>query len=200
METQHFSEKESMAVIMEMISTARNSLQKGIADFIIFWGYLIALTAIAAFVTGFFHPEYMSWVWLSCVGGWVFSFVKGRKINLAAEFRTYTNIIFGRLWLGFGAACLVLVFCIFYASYRYQLSILFFTLTPTILLMQGICLFTSGFLYRFKPFIYAAAGSVICSILCYVLPHYQFVILAVCEITSLVIPGHLLNRKAEKNV
>ncbi|MDR2293050.1 MAG: hypothetical protein LBE11_06200, partial [Prevotellaceae bacterium] len=45
METK-FTEQESMEIITEMIHRARNNVQKGAGTFMVFWGSMVALTAL----------------------------------------------------------------------------------------------------------------------------------------------------------
>jgi hypothetical protein len=202
METNKFSEQESLEVIRQMINTARNSLQKGIADFMIFWGYLIAATAITVYILQhtLLNQDYVQLAWLSCIIGWGYSIIKGRRLHKNRPYRTYTNVIFGRLWMGFGIACALLPLSYIFAVHRFNMPIIWISLTPTILLMQGVCLFASSSIYRFKPFMYAAMACGVLFLCCYVFPWHQFLFLALCQIVALVIPGHLLNKKAENDV
>lgn len=202
METNTFSEQESLEVIQQMINTARNSLQKGIADIMMFWGYLIAATALAVYLLQLFfsHTAYAQLAWLSVIPGWIYTLIKAHKLRHSTTFKSYTNIIFGRLWMGFGIACSLLPWFYSFASIRFGLPTIWFTLTPTILLMQAVALFASGSIYRFNPFIYAALLNILLVAGCFVFPWQQFLFLSLCQIISLVIPGHLLNKKAEYDV
>jgi hypothetical protein len=202
METNKFSEQESMEVIQQMINTARNSLHKGVADILIFWGYLIAATALTIYIMqhALINSGYVQYAWLITIPGWVYTIIKVRKLRHSTKFKSYTNLIFGRIWLAFGIACALLPLFYSLAAYRFGMPAIWVTLTPTILLMQGVCLFASGSIYHFKPFIYGALACALIFAGCYIFPWQQFLLLGLCQIISLVIPGHLLNKKAEKDV
>jgi hypothetical protein len=47
---------------------------------------------------------------------------------------------------------------------------------------------------------YAALACGLLFVACFIFPWQQFLFLGLCQIISLVIPGHLLNKKAEQDV
>jgi hypothetical protein len=202
METNKFSEQESLEVIQQMINTARNSLHKGVGDIMIVWGYLIAATALTVYVLQhtLVNSDYAQLPWLSVIFGWGYTILKMRKFHHNTTFKAYSNVVFGSIWFGFGIACALLSFSYSFAAQRFDMPAIWITLTPTILLMQGISLFASSSIYRFKPFMYAALACGLLFAACFIFPWQQFLFLGVCQIISLVIPGHLLNKKAEKDV
>ncbi len=202
METNKFSEQESLVVIQQMINTARNSLHKGVADILIFWGYLIAATSLIIYLLqhALVNSGYVQYAWLITILGWVYTIIKVRKLRHSTKFKSYTNLIYGKIWLAFGIACVLLPLFYSLAVYRFGVSAIWITLTPTILLMQGVCLFASGSIYHFKPFMYAALACGLLFGVCFIFPWQQFLFLGLGQVLSLVIPGHLLNKKAEKDV
>jgi hypothetical protein len=200
METTNFSEQESLAVIQQMINVARNSLQKGIADFIILWGALIAFISVLIFILRhtLTNPNLAEWAWTLCAVGWLLTFIKLKKLKRLRTIGSYTNTIFGQLWFGFGLACAILPAG--YSLVATKDPFIWTTCFPIIVMMQGVCLFASSSIYKFKPFLYAALACWIFAFAGFAFPFSQLLLLAACEIISLVLPGYLLNKKAEQDV
>ncbi|MDR1886773.1 MAG: hypothetical protein LBQ70_02550 [Prevotellaceae bacterium] len=209
METK-FTEQESLAVISEMIDRARNNIQKGSANTMIFNGCTVAFVAVANFALLHLLPEecrnksFMVW-WLMVPFSVVDHFMK-RGIDRSAIVKTHIDSIIKAIWRGFGTSIVVLLVVIFSASYAFDKWTYTLFITPVIMIMVGIAQFAMSKVCRYRPFFWSAvyfwAGAVLCSFTYCVLKRgdLHFLILAVCMIVGFVIPGYILNKKAEKNV
>ncbi|MDR3286678.1 MAG: hypothetical protein LBT27_04480 [Prevotellaceae bacterium] len=214
METK-FTEQQSLAVINEMIDRARNNIQKGNANSLIFHGYTVALVAIANFILVNTLPDELAaksfnlW-WLMIFSNIIDYFIK-RKTDRSKIVRTQIDGIISYIWKGFIISISILLIVLFamaiFNPYKVEYNWIFFALiTPLIMIMMAIAEFGMAKACRYKPFYLGAicfwAGALLC-VLSYIILRrgdLQFLILAACMIVGFVIPGHILNKKAKQNV
>jgi len=224
-----FSEKQSLELISQMISNAKNNLQKGNARVILLWGYIVAGISLATAILFFKLPEESKhdafYLWFLAAAGIPFHFYLLKKISRENVVRTYIGDLMNKVWIGFTIAILLVVMgmltdtllVVFIGhpvkpasmSVRHFEFVYWFQwllLTPFILCLYGFALFVSGKAYRFRPL---SIGGLICFIGAFFLlagmhhlgvyPFQQFV-LFICAVAGFVVPGHLLNRKEKKDV
>jgi hypothetical protein len=116
------------------------------------------------------------------------------------------NSAISNVWLAFFIAVLVFVASVFVIAFTFEAAIMFLIITPGISTMSGLALFTTGKVCRFKPFVYGAfvfwVGAVVCAFIPMIwhLQSLQFIVLSLCMLTGFVIPGHILNRSADRDV
>ncbi|MDR2586426.1 MAG: hypothetical protein LBC84_09485 [Prevotellaceae bacterium] len=201
MET-NLNHEQSLTLINEMISRARNNVQKERRYPLLFWGYTIATVAILNYVLLYVlcNPNLSFWVWCLMLPAWGLSYFIDRKIHRTALVKTHIDRIGDGVWKGYGIGVGVFLFTIFAAAFRLQSPVLFSLVTPVILIMVGICEYASACIYRFTPWYRVAAllgaGAIACA---FVPVQVHFLILALCMILGFVVPGHLLNRQTKKN-
>lgn len=201
-----FNEQDSLRVINEMIAQAKNNFSRGGLSIVIFWGYLVAATAIGNYILLQILDNransYHIW-WVMVIGG-VISYFMQRKIDRTTIVKTHIDRIINFIWWGFGisAVMLQIVFRVMVTPDNWQ----FIYVTPIILMMCGMGQFITAKAYRYKPYYWGAIlfwlGALSCSIITSLaqIIDYQFIILAVCMIGSFVIPNHILNNKMKKHV
>ena len=209
METK-FTEKESLALISEMITQARNNFQKHSGTAMIFNGCMVAFTALlnVALVFILTNPNLSFLVWLLMIPAWFIDRIIDRKIDRGTLVKTHIDKIISTTWSGFGIATLLFMVIIGGYSYYMQNPRIFILITPIIMLMTGTAEFVTAKACRFKPFLYGAYviwGGAICCLASYAFLHpwsdiSHFFILAICMILGFVIPGYKLNKLAEKHV
>ena len=209
METK-FNEKESLALISEMIELARNNFQKGSGNSMIFWGWFVALTAIMNVVLALVleNPYYSFNIWwIMILGQIVDSFIIRKKDVESAIVKTHIDRIIAAIWRGFLISIIVLLIVIFGFAYGTQNPKIFILINPCIMIMIGLSEFITAKTCRFKPYFYGAIimwiGAVSCFIISLITSNiviYQFLILAVCMIVGFVIPGYSLNKLSKKDV
>ncbi|MDR2042019.1 MAG: hypothetical protein LBP98_06835 [Tannerella sp.] len=212
---QEITEQESMEVITEMIHRARNNFNRTM-DVTIFWGYLVAVTAIGNFILlqtlTAKHDSYF--VWLLMFPGIVVSYFIRRRTHRTAVVKTHIDRIIQATWLGHGVSIFVFWGLITIFNHLIQNWSAAFLITPVILIMLGLCEFVTAFACRARQMKWIAAMFWVGAILC-VLPiqwknvdgHIvgnlyqgtQQLILAVCMIAGFIIPGHVLSHKQKKN-
>jgi hypothetical protein len=208
METK-FTEQDRLAIIDEMINRARNNVQKGSANSMIFNGYAVGIVALLNFLLLHILPgsekNLSFFVWTLMIPAGVIDHFIGRKQDRMATVRTQIDDIIRWLWRGFTVSVIILIAILL--AFTFVKSPWFsFLFTPVIMLFIAIVEFGMAKATRFKPFYWGAinfwVGAVLC-LLSYVIlkrGDLHFLILAACMVAGFIVPGNILNRKAEKNV
>jgi hypothetical protein len=205
-----FTEQESFDVINEMINRARNNIQKGSANTMIFTGYAIVFVAIVNFILLHVLPapdRYMSYmVWWSTLIIWIIDRLIDRKIDRSAIVKTQIDGIISIIWKGFGFSISILLLNIMSIAIVFEQWSPTFLITSSIMVIIGIVQLAMSKACRYRPFLWSAVifwtGALLCTFGYCVLKRddLHLIILAVCMIAGFIIPGHLLNKKAKQNV
>ena len=209
METK-FNEKESLALISEMIEQARNNFQKGNGNSMIFWGWFVAFTAVMnvalALVLENPYISFHIW-WIMILGQFIDSFIIRKKDDKSALVKTHIDRIIAAIWRGFMYSIIVFLLVIFGFACGLKNPEIFILITPGIMIMIGLSEFITAKTCRFKPYFYGAIimwiGSVSCFCISLITSNiviYQFLILAICMIAGFVVPGYRLNKLSKENV
>lgn len=191
-----FDEKQSLAVISEMIDNARER----IADdgfFYLLWGYLVFAAAISHYILMEYvicdYP-WIPWPVLMTLGG-IFSAFAGYRKSAAARHKTFFDTAATYLWSAF----LIALFMILGFTGSGQIDPL--VTYPLIMIIYGIGTWVSGGILKFTPLI---IGGVICWVLAGIAFFYPFnvqiLLLALSILLSYIIPGHMLKFKASRHV
>lgn len=204
----NFNEQDSLKLINEMITQARNNFRKGAGNSFILWGYVIAILAMSDYILmHFITPSYnANWVWILTLPVFIISSIYESQKAKTAVVVTHLDKVVGTIWLGFFIANILFISTILFVATYWGASIVYILITPIILIMMGLSLFATAKVYRFRPYLYGAGifwlGAVLCVLqyMCIDFINLQFIILSVCMILGFVVPGHILNRKAETDV
>jgi len=210
METK-FTEQESLAVINEMIDQARNNVQKGSANSMIYNGYAVAIVAVLDFILLYLLPESYknsaNWIWLLMIPSSFISRYVQSRVDRSAIVKTQIDRIIHSLWNGFAISVAVLLSILFSMSLVYNTWHYFAAITPTIMIMVALAEFGVAKACRFKPFLWGAIGFWAGALFCVFFTFFvlkngsiQLLVLAVCMIWGFVIPGYKLNKLAKDNV
>jgi hypothetical protein len=183
-----FNPEESLALINNMINSAKNKLADDGFQ-IIFWGWLITFCALTSYVSAQLNSEigFMVWAILPPLGG-VFSAIYGRKQDKKIKVKTHVDTYLSYLWGGFFIAMVItLVF-----GYTHGIKTTYFFL----MLLYGLATFITGGILNFKPLIIGSLFSFGCAVLSVFLGEIdQFLCISLALICSYIIPGHLLRAK-----
>jgi hypothetical protein len=207
----HLTEQQSLDVITEMINRAQNNIEKGSGNYMIFWGLLVAFTALSNIVLASVleNPNQSFMIWWLMVPGGIISFLMERKHKREAIVKTHIDYIINAVWKGFMLSAIIFILLVYAVSYSWKTYDYFRMINPVILLLIGVAEFVTAKACRYKPFLYGAisvwTGTLACMFVMILAPDNwlvaaQFVILAVCMIIGFVIPGFQLNKKAKKHV
>jgi hypothetical protein len=194
-----------------MIIQARDNVQKGSANNMVYNGYAVAFVAVFNFILIHILPHsyvnWSFWIWtLMIPSALVDRYIKSKKRN-AATFKTHIDGIIGTLWNGFSISVVLLLSIFFILSLAYDTFRFFSATTSFIMILVAIVEFGMAKAYRYKPFFWGAIGFWVGAILCCLVDYVflkrgdiQFLILAACMILGFVIPGYRLNNLAKENV
>lgn len=202
------NERESLTLISEMISQARNNIEVGSANNLLFSGYSVAITAILNFILLHILPETQQayWVWMLMIPMYLVDYLVDMRRDKAKLVRTHLDTIIGGVWKAFGYGCALLLAVVFGLVFALNSWMFTLIITPVIMIMTGVAIFVSAVVCRYKPFFRSAyifwIGAILCIAWLFVVKEgsAQFIILALGMIFGSIIPAHVLNRKAKQNV
>lgn len=188
-EEKQLTQEESLRIIHEMISAAKNDVK---ADAFIFllWGWLVFVASIAQFILIVLDKEYNSYPWMLMPLGGIITVVY--SIRQGKKDRTKTNVTesLKYTWIAFTAALLIIMFFN---------SMTFLQVLPCIMVLYGMGLFLSGGALKFKPLIWGGIFCWICAIAGFEVQNkYQLLILATAVFGGYIVPGYLLQMNNKK--
>lgn len=202
------NEQESLQLISEMITQAKNNIRKGDAFSYLLIGYaLVATSLLNAILSNVLTPSYLAnWSWLIMVPVIFVSFYKNYKEGKKAIIRTHIDTIVSGIWKGFMWAMMIVFILLFGFSNAINNWSYMVLITPLILCLTGFAQYMTAIAFRFRPFLWGAVvfwvGAIVCLLYFFYVQDtfWQYIIFAVCMIGGFIIPGHMLNRKAEQDV
>jgi hypothetical protein len=135
----------------------------------------------------------------------IISGIIDKKHKKQTTVKTHIGKIVSGVWNAFAISIGILLISIYGTAYAINSSYLGILITPVILTMMGAAQYATSVAFRFRPYLYGAfvffGGALVC-VVCYLLHAgaFQFIVLGVCAILGLCVPGHIANKKAEGNV
>lgn len=194
MENKVLSEKESLALISEMINKAKGHYYESGSSALL-WGFsnivCFTLSYLMATVDGFnfpFNPFY-----LMIITGilQIYFHRRDRKIKISVS---YTDEAHSYVWIAFGISIVVLTV----AGGRADIG---YIVMPLLLLLFAIPTFISGCIKKFKPLIFGAFVCWILSAVCFFYRTNEVYLLVACgALFAWVIPGFILRNRFYKNI
>ncbi|MDF2437535.1 MAG: hypothetical protein K0Q95_1911 [Bacteroidota bacterium] len=185
METEEkaLTQEESLKIIHEMISAAKNDMK---ADSFIFllWGWLVFIASISQFILAQIHSVYQSLPWMLMPVGGIVTVVYSIRQGKKDKTKTAVTESLKFTWIAFTVAlCIIMFFN----------SMQFLQVLPCIMVLYGMGLFLSGGALQFKPLMYGGIFCWICSIAGFEVQNiWQLLILAAAVLGGYIIPGYLL--------
>ena len=207
MEEKKIDEKESLAIIAEMIDRTKNRLRIGDGNMLLLWGYtslaVTALTLSVFIITG--HPA-SNWLWflIWIIGGSASARICRRR-DCDSTVRTYIDNITSGLWsLVGGCAILITAICLIMmlaGGKDCWVAMLVFGL-----LIVGIAVAIQGFIIKEKSLVAGGSVGILCGslVMCFAIGGisisiwWAFPLIAVSFLLMLIVPGHILNYKARR--
>jgi len=204
----NFNEQDSLKLINEMISQAKNNIQTASASSFIFWGYTVSITALLNFILmhTLENPNMSFHIWWLMIPATIISLVMERNRERKALVKTHLDSIVSYIWLGFLISNISLLITAFGLVLIIKTWSIALVITPIILTLMGLAQFATAAVCKYKPFYYSAVifwvGTILCMLSLLILERgdIQFIILALCLILGFSVPGHILNHKAKQNV
>lgn len=185
MEDKKLDSLESLELISRMIRNTQNNLQKQAGKPFLIWGYTTLVVSLAVFavltVTGNLRAHYL-WIAIP-IAGVTISLLSKRKGD-SPTVRTFTDTAIKRTWIPLTAALLAFAFLV-----PNPLTI--------VLMLIGLGTAQTGLIARLRLFVVAGfLGMAAAAALTFIGGNGQILLFAAFSIVVLVIPGHILNRKA----
>lgn len=212
MEERKLTERESVELIATMIAKTKRHLTHGEGNMLLFWGYLCTIVALLhelysylSYGMGMELPfsGKLIW-WLIPAVGIPYTLTIQRRNAGAQNVVTYTDKLSNSLWnyVMLLAVITIIIGALFFISglnvWYVMMLFAFFVI--------GMAVSVQGMIIKEKPMIYGGAFSVlsggfICAgmiIGASWLGMYTVPLFIISFIVMMIIPGHILNHKAEK--
>jgi len=195
MQDRPIDEKESLALIAQMIQNTQQKLELGSGRIFLSWGYITIFTTIAVWLAlRITNNPHWNYLWFAIpVCGLPFIILRKRN-NLGV--RTYIDKIIKQVWIVLGLTGFLLsALSIF--NVMWSFPILFI-----IILIMSIGSILTGLIIEFKPLVIGGILAILIGAVHYLIKIYDVKMLtfALAFLVMDVIPGHMLNIKRKKNV
>lgn len=190
MEDKNFTEKASLELISQMITSSRRKLEDGNGIRFLIWGYTTFFVSLLVYyfiyTTSDYHYHFL-WFLIPVIGS-VGMFISKR--NQAKQFGHAMNFIervIGNIWLVIGIAA----FMCSISAFLVRIPVL-----PLMLLLMGIGTTLTGLTIKFKPVIISGIiGMASCVVPFVMKGNEQILVFGFIYLIMMVIPGHIINFK-----
>ncbi len=195
MEDKKLNEKESLALITQMIQNTRRNLDAGSGNIFLVWGYIGVLVTLVVWAGVYFtkNPIWMWGFWGIPVIGWLLMFVLQRKRQKPVK--SYIDKILEHSWKIFGMVCMMGVLLATDAG-RYEVIL------PFCIIIMALGSIITGCIIQYTSFFFFPLMGLVWGMknLLYGSPLELNSLLwfAGAMIFTMIIPGHILNYKARK--
>jgi hypothetical protein len=192
MQTENFSEQDSLKLINEMIGKAKKShIEKGIASML--WGTIIIICSLITWAGA--HYNYQTGdIWLLTIVALIVQVVFGIIESKKKNYISYEEVSMKYVWTAFGIS-------IFIASNYAGKFPSGGETTSIFMMLYAIPTFITGGVTKFKPMIY---GGIFCWVASFMSIHTPFeidnLLMAACGLVAWLIPGIILWNRYKKNL
>ncbi|WP_080905650.1 hypothetical protein [Parabacteroides sp. Marseille-P3160] len=192
MEDRKLNEKESLALITQMIENTRNRfIENSGAPFII-WGYTTIFVSLFVWyfwkTTGNVQWNF-AWFLIPIIGGLI-SYFHSKQRRKTVFAKTYIDRLTNYIWLLLGVSVLILSVIAFIIPIPILFFVLFCMNTGTVL---------TGITIRFKPVIVCGIGGILLSYVLLFVPGFSQILVFAASFLLMVIAGHWLNYICRKH-
>jgi hypothetical protein len=206
MEDRPISEKESLALITEMINKAKNSYHDtGLSAMM--WGAVVAFCSLVKFLEitmNFRLPFDIYLLTIAAIIPQVFISIREKKVR---KTRTYDEAYMDYIWLGFGISIVLMIFVLNMMGASWQpVAETYYDKTgvvssfqlyefvgPLFLILYGIPTFVTGTACKFKPMLWGGLVCwVSCIIACFTRARIDLLLVAFSAIVAWFIPGIIM--------
>lgn len=205
MEEKKMTEKESFELIASMIQNTKKRMELGSGNILIAWGYVTVIVALVV-GCGYMATGNVAWLWcwfavplVGCPLHWALA----KKKDRMALVKTVVDGYVSRIWAGTGMLfVLMMVLCLGFGLGGYNAWGVMYLMT---LPLCGLASMATGVILKERSLmtggvVSAITGSwfIICQICRIDIFGYDVFAFAFCFAVMMVIPGHIINRKARK--
>lgn len=186
-----FTEQESLAVIMNMIQTAKTNIRDESFYFLL-WGWLVFSASLSNYFLIKYNSGYASMAWMLMPVGGIITAIYGFRQHKQQKVKTYVDEFMKYVLIAFlTSLCIILL----------SMQKLGLNTYPMILIVYGIWLFVSGGVIRFSPLLAGGIINWLFAIAAFFVPfEIQLLFLAIAVLLGYIIPGYLLKRKYQQHV
>ena len=193
MEERKLNEKESLELIAQMIQNTKNRMETNCGMPFLLWGYTTVFTSLLVWLLVTYTQnnnwQYL-WFMLPIIGG-TGTYLSAR--NQQPTVKSHLDKVISYIWLVFGTAGFLISLL---AMFFWKLPILFI-----ILLLMGMGTTLTGLVINYKTVTICGTLGALSSIGCLFYEGFnQVLIFAPVFIFMMIIPGHVLNHAARKQI
>lgn len=202
------TEKESLEIITKMIERTKERYSLGDGNIILMWGYLtVAVSLLVWGLLWLTRNNACNWCWflIPLVGG-IATPLMAKKKHEAGAAISYSDRIISRLWTAVGLSFLLLTaFCLFFTyalSVDCWVAMLVYCLivAPAAEMVNGIVLKEASMQWGGAIALVIGLFTLCCVTGGIVLYASWFMpLFIIAFIVMMIIPGHIINRKASRN-
>lgn len=204
MEERTLNEKESLALITQMISSSKKNMEIGQGNYMLIWGYFTTALSIILFaLVNFTHNFIWSWGWMLMFVIW--PIMSYRQRQRPPKVVTYTDKVISKVWQVMGWMFIVTFLTISIIEFSFARYIDFILMLPLSLIYCGIGVSITGIIIQERWMTYTPQIAFIIAI-------YMLTMLMIGEkattlwylyfglsfVFMMIIPGHIVNNKAKK--
>lgn len=188
MDNKILNEKESLAIITEMIQNSKRNVSKNAGGPALIWGYATVITSlIVYFGWVFFQIHQIFWCWflipISGSIGMYLMYRNGKPVLV----KTFLDKVINYIWLVIGLTG----FVVSMLNFLHTLPILFM-----VSLLMGIGITLTGCVTQSKIYTSFGVAGIISSFGClFIYDINQILYFAFIFLLMMIIPGHLMNIK-----
>ncbi|MDR0973901.1 MAG: hypothetical protein LBM61_07970 [Prevotellaceae bacterium] len=201
MEDKTLSQAESLELITQMIQNTRMKLGRGSGSPFLIWGYATVFTTLLVYLLLFVTGSYQAlWLWflLPVLGG--LFWWQHHSHHKTVRPITYIDRMTSNIWMVCGIVGGVISVLTMLTSMEILGQVVWrFPILFVICLVMGMGTTLTGLVIRFVPVtiggIFGICGSLAIS---FIQGLHVFALFALIFIGMMIIPGHMLNRAAQK--
>lgn len=193
MEEKNLTEKESLELISQMITSSRRKLEDGNGIPFLIWGYTTFFVSLVVYffinATGDYHYHFL-WFLIPVIGSIGMFISKRNKAKHSGHAMNFIERVIGNIWMVIGIAAFLISIGAFLVR---------FPVLPLMLLLMGIGTTLTGLTIKFKPVIISGFIGMASCVLPFIIDgNEQILVFGVIYLIMMVVPGHIWNYKGRK--
>ena len=204
MEDKKLNEKESLALITQMINSSKKNMEIGQGNIMLIYGYFTTTLSIVLFVLiSLTHNFIWSWGWMLMFVIW--PIMSYRQRQKPPKVVTYTDKVISKVWQVMGWMFIVTFLTISIIEFSFARYIDFILMLPLSLIYCGIGVSITGIIIQERWMTYTP-------LIAFIIAIYMRTMLMIGEkattlwylyfglsfVFMMIIPGHIVNNKAKK--
>ena len=204
MEERTLNEKESLALITQMINSSKKNMEIGQGNIMLTYGYFTTILSIVLFaLISLTHDFIWSWGWMLMFVIW--PIMSYRQRQRPPKVVTYTDKVISKVWQVMGWMFIVTFLTIGIIEFSFARHIEFILMLPLSLIYCGIGVSITGIIIQERWMTYTPLIAFIIAI--YMLTRLMigekattlwYLYFGLSFVFMMIIPGHIVNNKARK--